>query len=237
MPSLARGALALPAEHWSAVSPSVGAASPGPNLRTCWLTRGVHARGGARSGSVCGSQERRARGTRAGFPSREAGRYLPPSAWGSQLSLQAQHLQVCSPSATSRSRLLHAPARPSSPGLTGGRHCRVPGPWPFRQSVQPETPSSPPFPDSLSLRCHGKPGQGACSRAGLRPGDPEQQGPGVRRPAPCFLASGHITVFTWLFPVSVLCVLPRTRTPVVSREGPAPQVSSSWPVARAAARV
>lgn len=53
---------------------------------------------------------------------REARPYLPPSAWESQLSLQAQHLQVCShPAPPARSRPLSSVLRSVSLVPTGSR--------------------------------------------------------------------------------------------------------------------
>lgn len=144
----------------------LGSLSPGTKFSgPVGSTRGVHARGSALTSGWWLPPAQPSSGplwlclrlTGAPCPrhpvpasplTREAGLSLPPSAGESQLSLQAQHLQVCShPAPPARSRhLLRAPRRvPRPPRLMDGCHGRVPGTWPFRQSVQSETPSSPPL--------------------------------------------------------------------------------------------
>lgn len=117
-----------------------------------------------------------------------------------------------------------APVPPGSP-------CRVqlrrspPLPWlrPMSAFVRAVLP-----PGTLTCPCgcHSEaPGQGAHSRGWSGSWVTPRVGPCAlgcgRESCRRLLACGHVTVFMWLFPVSVsVCVLPLTRTPVLSCEGP-----------------
>lgn len=181
----------------------------------------------------------------AGFPSYTRGQAVPP-ALGLGVAAQppsSAPAGLLPPSATSQvpPPLLRAPQRVPRPHrLTGGRHCRVPGTWPFRQSV-PETPSLPtphghalcqhlleqhPFPDlNLSLRL---------PQRSPRPGG-LQQGWSGGRVTPSVRALGVVPASpgaSWLVATSLSlrgffpcpsCVCSLVRTLVMSREGPGSQ--------------
>lgn len=259
---------------------SPGSLSPGSKLSApVGSTRGVHARGSAlTSGCLAGgfrthspalgpalalSAAHRSAlpvAPSAGFPSYTRGQAVPP-ALGLGVAAQPPSSAPAGlhpPSATSQvpPPLLRDPQRVPRPHrLTGGRHCRVPGTWPFRQSVR-ETPSLP-TPHGHALCQHlleqhlfPDPNRSLClPQRSPRPGG-LQQGWSGGRVTPSVRALGVVLASpgaSWLvatslssrgfFPCpSCVCFLVRGhRSCHVMAQ--APRMSSSWPVARAAACV
>lgn len=135
------GPLALPAEHSCCFPLSLGRLSPGADSQDLLASHQrwrPHSSGPwLPSGSVCGSQERCVRGTQFRLPlSHERPGCASRPRPGRHSS--ASKLSTCTSAPTRH--LFRAPWRgPRPPRLTGGHHCRVPGTWPFRQSVQQNT--------------------------------------------------------------------------------------------------